>query len=304
MLHENYVEFPYRLIETIRMRQALGKENSPYALEALAFALIQDSPLKNATKAIESALLADTKNQNKDRGHGSAASEGTGHGAAVSEGTGRGANASEAAPTVTAVVELLFAKGEFTSCEEGLRQALTAGLTPRRKLWELWFTLSVVYLKRTGAETLATMPPSPAGLQDSYAGDLRWCLEQLAREDGTIRISCGGESSTDSKGIPWGNDRFSVGGGAAYKIQLPPGEYTVTLHLAPSEPGGQEEAQPGFSVLLEGVAPLKDMRADEKGRTRRIDNVRVVDGFLDLEGTGGTRVTNGIVALEVTAART
>ena len=193
-------------------------------------------------------------------------------------------------------------------------------IVPANTYVATWLAVSFVDLKLSPAELLAELPKDePPG----YAGDLRWLLERLKGGE-TVRIDCGEMRSLPSAG-GWGRDRFFegewrpeeplsspdppyIGEIAAakepalyrtarwfnaselrppsYRVPLPPGSYTVTLHFAELwyvKPGGRV-----FDVLLEGkkvldrydaVASVGYSTADRQ----TFHGIAVSDGGLDIE---------------------
>jgi hypothetical protein len=182
-----------------------------------------------------------------------------------------------------------------------------------RTLWNAWFAVSAVDLKREATQLLSGLEEiAGAEIPDgSYAADLRWALRELSSR-GAVRIRCGGEDFTDQSGALWGRDRFATSGRTSppkaepvegteddalyqggrsfdpasprphgYRIPVPPGRYRVTLGFA--EVSFKEPGKRAFDVLLEG----KVVQADYEPKILKAENlsyeVAVEDGHLDIE---------------------
>jgi len=189
--------------------------------------------------------------------------------------------------------ECLRAEGDFGKAEATCREAIEKGVSGE-EIWDLWFSMSVLDLKRSAAEVLASFPRIADLKAQARGGDLRWALERL-RDEGALRLNCGGEEGVSSGGVKWGADRFfsrtgyryfgdkqgaakepflgeiggteddwlyqterwfapDPGGPAGYRIPLPQGAYRVTLHFA--EILKDLADRRSFDVLVEGEEKL------------------------------------------------
>jgi hypothetical protein len=219
--------------------------------------------------------------------------------------------------------ECLRASGEPARAEARLRDALSRGgigggdIAESEALWDLWFAVSAVDLKRSAAEISSSLPEEAPAAQGRGA-DLRWLLEGLSK-DGAVRINCGGEEYRSPAGKVWGRDRFfrggdtwtpavnekfsgSIGGTeddplyvseryflenevepSGYRVPLPPGIHRVTLHFAEVNVNLGERRR--FDLKIEGKLQLLSYEPAAAGiataDVRRFE-VRVEDGFLDL----------------------
>jgi hypothetical protein len=196
--------------------------------------------------------------------------------------------------------------------------ALATDLRSHRELWRLWARVSFQAQNRDASSALALLPPSgpcperraskPGRTADPGA-DVRWILERLAGDTGTVRIDCGGEGQ-EGEGSSWDQDRFFVGGAPAevqveipdeegslhltqrwfaadnsaveYEIPLPAGTYTVTLHFAEVRlPLGRR-----FDALVEGVVAEGGSNLGDSGFARPVScaaTVPVTDGLLEID---------------------
>jgi len=141
-------------------------------------------------------------------------------------------------------------------------------------------------------------------------------------EHGPLRWNCGGAEYEDSQGNLWHDDRFfghgvawytpeseksprieDTGedelyrsqraypahheGAASYRIPLPDGRYSVTLHFAESDPRFREPGKRRFGVELEGASVLEDWGPSaELGYARagsRTFETKVTDDWLDVD---------------------
>jgi hypothetical protein len=213
------------------------------------------------------------------------------------------------------LAECLRAQGKAGDAEARLREAVRA-LPDAAALWDLWFVLCAVDLKRGAKEILEILPaPEEPGADGksttTYAADLKWLLERMA-EDERARINCGGEACTGKDGTLWGKDCFARGGDAlephgyvparatevdvlktgrgfpgkdsvarGYRIPLPQGRYRVTLGFA--EVTFHEAGRRRFDVLLEGKKVLEDLEPKIDTPEVFTFEERVEDGHLDLE---------------------
>jgi WD40 repeat protein len=129
--------------------------------------------------------------------------------------------------------ETLRAQGLSMEAQAAVRDALKSSTTAEDGLWELWFLVSAVDLRRGPRELLADWPdtlapaapgdrmdqrnllePSAGPLKvnntarpSSAGADLHWLLEQLV-QSGIVRINCGGDEYRGHDGAIWGRDRF------------------------------------------------------------------------------------------------
>ncbi|MBI4601196.1 MAG: PQQ-binding-like beta-propeller repeat protein [Planctomycetes bacterium] len=210
--------------------------------------------------------------------------------------------------------ESLRKTGEAASAEGVLRKALEEGNLKPGHVWLLW-AVSVIDLKRSPEEFLASLG---GAVQDSLPeplADLRWLLERLEKK-APVRINCGGGEFAGQDGAAWGRDRFFTGGSeaiwfagevagteddllyhseryfppeeassAAYRIPLLPGRYRLTLHFA--EVYFQEPGMRRFDVRVEGAKFLDDYDPRERvgfaAADRQSHDVDVTDGVLDIE---------------------
>ncbi|MBI4584486.1 MAG: tetratricopeptide repeat protein [Planctomycetes bacterium] len=221
------------------------------------------------------------------------------------------------------LAESLRAAGDPARAEVRLREALEADIQGSEMLWDLWFIISAVDLKRNAAEILKSFPAQAQGGGEGRGPDLRWLLEQLC-SNGAIRIRCGEEEYRGREGKVWGRDRFfnsafpsiddlnaavqkpsfgeihgtedgplflserSFSEGDlkphGYRVPLIPGRYQVGLYFA--EVAHQEPGHRRFAVLLEGKPCLENYEPLQAGfATAEVKSfeVSVEDGFLDLE---------------------
>ncbi|HVR75630.1 MAG TPA: hypothetical protein VMT52_14945, partial [Planctomycetota bacterium] len=118
------------------------------------------------------------------------------------------------------LAESLRSAGNPIQAESRIREALAAGIKPNDALWDLWFAVVLVDLKRSPGEALAELEGVGRRDQGRRRADLLWVLEQMASA-GALEIRCGSGE---------GGDRFLVEGGC--RIPLPPGRYRVTLRFA------------------------------------------------------------------------
>ncbi len=105
--------------------------------------------------------------------------------------------------------------------ESRLRAVLGTTIADDANLWDLWWRLSVVDLKRSAAEVRDAFPvkgSGGAGMEMGRGEDLRWVLEQLVA-GGPVRINAGGGEERCAGGEVWGRDRFYVGGTLASSDQ-------------------------------------------------------------------------------------
>lgn len=200
--------------------------------------------------------------------------------------------------------------------EKRLRTLLEKGAVDR--LWELWASLSLGKLKKSAADVLADLPPSPETNDEAsrtYRDDLRWLLESL-ENGGAVRINCGGKEYRDSKGRLWGKDCFHHRGyvywdglreftedvagtdddylyqterffrydPAEYRLPLPQGNYRLTLHFAELyvEGGGRRT----FDIFVEGRMVERNFdhsgQGPRRAKRRVFEPVSVEDGILNL----------------------
>jgi hypothetical protein len=156
---------------------------------------------------------------------------------------------------------------------------------------------------------------------------LRQALEELAKENGEIRINCGGKQYRGQDGTTWGRDRFFVGGRsvdtqpaihgtdddtlyrterlflpssvrAGYRIPVLPGLYRVTLHFA--EVPTRTDARQTFTVLLEAEEMSGEYAPVLHQAGKCIAESRVEDAFLDIEFVPGSTGTPSVSAIEIT----
>ncbi len=208
--------------------------------------------------------------------------------------------------------------GDPELAEVTAREGLQAGFVDSRGLWDFWFSLCVLDLKRGTSETLSFFPVDPGRDREGWGADLRWLLAEL-HEKKAVRINCGGGEYRDETGAIWGRDRFFTCGHrfeegtrrlftenitgteddplyqterffagtlpqSEYRIPLPPGEYRVTLHFAElywSQPGHRV-----FGVRLEGRTVLDEYDAAGKGLAmadKKSFDLHVDDGILDID---------------------
>ncbi|MBN1441587.1 MAG: tetratricopeptide repeat protein, partial [Planctomycetes bacterium] len=113
---------------------------------------------------------------------------------------------------------------EFGEALERLRQGLEVemarGTVEAGAAWNLWVMIQL-WLERLSIEEvlaavdeLAARAPADTGDElKACAADVRWALERI-KEDGAIRINCGGDAHRDSGagGVAWGKDRFAQSG--------------------------------------------------------------------------------------------
>ncbi len=217
------------------------------------------------------------------------------------------------------VTECLRAAGNAASAAIRLREILKPRIGDSRILWNFWFAISAVDLKRGIDEILADLATGNGGTLDQPAADLRWLLEEL-RDRKAIRINCGGDVYKSAGGVIWGRDRFYVSGRLygegekrfedavtgteddplyqterwfpegekgkpAYQVPLPPGRYRLTLHFA--EIFHREGGKRIFGVALEGKQVMEGydpFAAGFAGADKKtINDVPVEDGLLDIE---------------------
>jgi len=210
------------------------------------------------------------------------------------------------------LVESLRALGEPDRAEKRLREALRSGAVDSREVWDAWWALATAEAKLPAEEILKVVSEAGAARPESYATDVLWALDRL-REEGAIRINCGGDEYGGTDGKLWGKDRFARGGtprvaprdrpvegtdeddlyraGTAfftsapgshgYRIPLPLGRYRVTLGFA--EVALRESGKRHFDAFLEGRKVLEDYEPKIDRAENFTFEQSVEDGHLDLE---------------------
>ncbi len=215
------------------------------------------------------------------------------------------------------LAESLRAAGKAAEAGLVLYRQLAADPTSCRDLWNLWLSVCLNDLLKAPAEVAAVLstwedqkqgPAQGGSTLTGYAADIHWLLDQL-KEEKVIRINAGGSVHTDSEGVLWGPDRFSLGGYAnhalfddavsplyqtvrgfpmgsrmEYRVPVPHGRYAVTLHFAEvwfHEPGCRR-----FDVLVEGKEVLTDYEPFAAGGfavpDKRTYETEVTDSTLDI----------------------
>jgi tetratricopeptide (TPR) repeat protein len=244
---------------------------------------------------------------------------------------------------VIRLAESLRAAGRPAEARDRLAGALRSVHRGEKRVWNLWLQVLLVDLRLAPADILAALPAASAEATDRlepYADDIHWLLERL-KENQPVRIDCG--ATRESSG-GWGSDRFYESGNReeesyprietlyvgeiagteedalyrtdrlflpeelrppAYRVPLPPGSYSVTLHFAERwfvKPGTRV-----FDVLLEGKKVLE--RHDPFARVgpatadrETLRGVRVDDGILDIELRARTD-NPSIAAIEIAPER-
>ncbi len=121
------------------------------------------------------------------------------------------------------LAETLRDAGRSQEAEELLRDALTKRRFSFAEFWNLWLTISMVDLRQTPEQLLATFPTTPQQTQPEenlfvvvdYASDLRWLLERLTAKE-PVQINCGGTRHKSASGRIWESDRFYIRGELLY----------------------------------------------------------------------------------------
>jgi len=194
-------------------------------------------------------------------------------------------------------------------------------------LWISWVQVSFGDLSRSPKDLLADFPalrPAPQ-VPDSdwlracvdYGSDLRWLLRCLVAGR-PIRINCGGQRHESADGTIWERDRFfsrtsrpgmpysgRIEGtkdepiyrsqrwfpegseAAGYRVPLPTGDYSVTLHFAEvfeRDPGRRQSRV--FDVVVEGTVARQGYDPGKAGFATADSwtvKCHVADGFLDIQ---------------------
>jgi WD40 repeat protein len=216
-------------------------------------------------------------------------------------------------------IECRRGRGEADAAEALARAALErGGLLDDGGIWAEWSLVTFRDLHRPLSESLASWPGSQAAAS-RHGTELRTTVEDLAVR-GAVRINCGGARLEAKDGNVWPSDRFFLGGmGAreeppaaegppisgtgeaqlyqssrsfpgdrqirpAYRVPLPPGRYTVSLHFA--EIRSQEPGSRVFGAVLERQVVLESyepLRAGFAAAETYSFESEVRDGFLDLD---------------------
>ncbi len=210
-------------------------------------------------------------------------------------------------------------RGEAERAEALAREALErGGLLDDGAVWSQWSLATFGDLRRPLPEALAAWPGAEAAAS-RHGAELRSTVEDFA-ERGAVRINCGGPRLEGKDGTFWSSDRFFLGGkGAsekptrveralisgsgdarlhqssrtfpgerqirpAYRVPVPPGRYSVSLHFAETalkKPGSRT-----FGLILErklvleAYDPWRSAFTAPEVKTFEVD---VRDGFLDLD---------------------
>lgn len=198
------------------------------------------------------------------------------------------------------------ASGDLAEAEASLREGLRREARSVDEIWDLWYTLSTVDLKRSVQEIHDAFPSGEGKIESALGADLRWLIRRLA-EKGTVRIDCGAEGDRffsprsrvgslkvetevgKNKGDidfvtvrrPMKNAR-----GPLYRIPLPLGVYRVVIHT-PGELVGD--------VTVEGKRVLAGFATRRVAELRRkIIEGPVRDGTLDIALHGDTALLSGL----------
>jgi serine/threonine protein kinase/WD40 repeat protein len=220
-------------------------------------------------------------------------------------------------------VQCLRRRGEARDAETLAREALEGGgLLDDGGIWAEWSLATFGDLRLPLGEALASWPVAAAAAS-RHGAERRSTAEDLAAR-GVVRINCGGTRIETKEGVVWSADQFFLGGmymldeqpapgqlqnrtaassaiydsqrafsgsqqiRPAYRVPVPPGRYTVTLHFA--EKFARNPGERVFGALIEGHVVFEGyepprLRAGAAG-TRSFE-VEVRDGFLDLDFLSG-----------------
>ena len=225
---------------------------------------------------------------------------------------------------ILSLTRCLGKMGNAKQAELELRTALSSkDWGWRAPLWDEWLRLCFADRKLSASEMLEILPNPP---QEGHVrpvdrqDDAIWLLKTLDAPQPFLSINCGGERcrGSESKRELWGADRFFLGGtphcvvryydkrevpelyghwargfgetlvNPAYRIPLPLGHYSVSLHVSLLENHqGQEWVPPQFYVRLEnrGAGKTVVTSAGDKGTSRDLEflGVSVQDGALDID---------------------
>jgi hypothetical protein len=174
------------------------------------------------------------------------------------------------------LAECLIGSGDFLHAEAVLREGLESGIPGDGALWEAWFVLSAVHLRKPAGAILDAFPAG-AGCGLKY----RRVLEGLAHE-GMFRI--GGASgdpiyqtARSSPADPW---LYPAG----YRLPLPRGRYAIDFHFGGiSEPTGRTV----FDIRIEGKTILGGYETPSGGSEAAIEwksfLITVEDGILEID---------------------
>src|SRR5690606_6249539 len=217
------------------------------------------------------------------------------------------------------------------------REALeNGGLLDDGGIWAEWSLATFGDLRRPLSDALASWPTGAAA-KSRHGAELRSIVEDLSTR-GAVRINCGGDRIETEDGVVWSDDKLFLGGmylfgesrtrggsparaagrtahkesqrafpgdqqiRPAYRVPIPPGRYTATLHCA--ERYARSPGERVFDILLEGNVVLEGYEPP-----RELDSpagitsfeVDVRDGFLDIDFLS-VRGSPVISALEIERA--
>jgi WD40 repeat protein len=214
----------------------------------------------------------------------------------------------EAAEGSAKYASRLRAQGESAAAAAILKSNLETRSAAPDLLWDEWFEVNAIDLRRSVREILADWPRT-RNEAPSRGTDMREVLGQLESK-GIIRINCGGDDYRTADGTLWSRDCCWVDGEQAeterpveqteddrlyhserwfhatskpfgYSIALPPGRYKVTLHFAEMV-DRKSIAERRFDVLVEGKEVLKNYQPPLFTADSISITVKVNDGFLNV----------------------
>ena len=219
------------------------------------------------------------------------------------------------------IVELgtsLRLRGQASIAEELLRKKIESAGEVNENAAQLLIELGLD-LDRDPVEIFDAFPKGTVYAGRGPIGDWMRTVRAM-REEGVVRINCGGSGYTSPRGVSWAADRHFVAGrhygrgsftreirgteddppyrtdrwlrksqrgSPLYRIPLPSGEYRVTLHFAEIHASTGSTGDRVFDVHLDDRLFLKDYNIfDEVGfdfAAQKLFDVRVTDGWLEVE---------------------